>query len=171
MFFQVRMISSKPYVHHFQKMADTGTIRGVGRISLEEPKKADVESGSPVKFYTACIRSVLEYSCRVFHTSLSQYLSHEMEYNYGEESTQLQKATAKAKLGTLFERRETLNQILFSQIETTDVNERHKLWNLLPPKPGPCEHEQRHERVYSLPLIKTKRFKNSFNMHHAAKVT
>ena len=97
------MTPSKPYGHHFQKMADTGTIRGVGRISPEEPKKADVESGSPVKFYTACIRSVLEYSCQVFHTSLPQYLSHEMEYNYGEESTQLQKATAKAKLGTLFE--------------------------------------------------------------------
>ena len=79
-----------------------------------------------------------------------------MEYNYAEESTQLQKATAKAKLGTLFERRETLYQILFSQIETTDVNERHKLWNLLPPKPGPCEHEQRNERVYSLPLSRLK---------------
>ena len=36
-------------------------------------------------------------------------------------------ATAKAKLGTLFKRRETLFQMLFSQIETTDVNERHKL--------------------------------------------
>ena len=36
-------------------------------------------------------------------------------------------ATAKAKLGTLFKRRETLCQTLFSQIETKDFNERHKL--------------------------------------------
>ena len=65
-----------------------------------------------------------------------------------------------AKLGTLFERGETLCQMLLSQIETTDVNERHKLWNLLPAKRGPCNHERRHKRVYSLPLIKTNRFKN-----------
>ena len=91
-------------------------------LSPEATKKADVEPGSLVKLYTACIRSVLKYSCQVFHTSLPQYLSDEVErihkralktifpdLNYKE-------ATAKAKLGTLFERRETLCQMLFSQI-------------------------------------------------------
>ena len=29
--------------------------------------------------YTACIRPVLEYACPVFHHSLPQYLSNEME--------------------------------------------------------------------------------------------
>ena len=100
---------------------------------LKQLKKADVEPGSLVKFNTACIRSVLEYSCQVFHSSMPQYLSDEVEriqkrglriifrdLNYKE-------ATAKAKLGTLFERRETLYQLLFSQIETTDVNETQSL--------------------------------------------
>ena len=144
---------------------------------LKQLKKADVEHGSLVKFNTACIRSVLEYSGQVFHSSLPQYLSDEVEriqkrglriifpdLNYKE-------ATAKAKLGTLFERRETLYQLLFSQIETTDVNETHKVWNLLPAKRGPCNHERSHKRVYSLPLIKTNRFKNSFVMHHVAEAT
>ena len=83
-------------------------------LSPEATKKADVEPGSLVKLYTACIRSVLKYSCQVFHKSLPQYLSDKLEriqkraletifpdLNYKE-------ATAKAKLGTLFERRETL---------------------------------------------------------------
>ena len=110
-----------------------------------------------IKFYTACIRSVLEYSCQVFHTSLPQYLSDEVERIQKRALTIIfpdlnyKEATAKAKLGTLFERRETLFQMLFSQIETTDVNERHKLWNVLPAKRGPCNHERRHNRVYSLP--------------------
>ena len=30
-------------------------------------------------FYTTCIRPVLEYECPVFHPSLLQYLSNEME--------------------------------------------------------------------------------------------
>ena len=46
---------------------------------LRQPKKADVEPGSLVRFYTTCIRSVVEYSCQVFHTSLLHYLSYEVE--------------------------------------------------------------------------------------------
>ena len=149
----------------------------IAHLSPEATKKADVEPCSLVKLYTACIKSVLKYSCQVFHTSLPQYLSDEVEriqkralktifpdLNYKE-------ATAKAKLGTLFERRETLCQMPFNQIETTYVNKRHKLWNLLPAKRGPRNRERRHKRVYSLSLIKTNRLKNSFIMHHAAKAT
>ena len=116
---------------------------------LRQPKKADVEPGSLVRFYTTCIRSVVEYSCQVFHTSLLHYLSYEVEL-YQKEALKIifpdlncKEAAAEAKLGTLFERRETLYQMLFSQMETTDVNERHKLWNLLPAKRGPCNHERR----------------------------
>ena len=55
------------------------------------------------------------------------------------------------------------------QMSTRDTN---LVWNLLPAKRGPCNHERRHKRVYSLPLITAKRFKNSLIiMHHAAKAT
>ena len=100
-------------------------------LSPEATKKADVEPGSLVKLYTACIRSVLKYSCQVFHKSLPQYLSDKLEriqkraletifpdLNYKE-------ATAKAKLGTLFERRDEIKCYLVRSrlhMSTRDTN-------------------------------------------------
>ena len=37
---------------------------------LRQLKRADVEESSLLQFYTACIRSILEYGCQVFHSSL-----------------------------------------------------------------------------------------------------
>jgi hypothetical protein len=42
---------------------------------LRQLKRADVDSKSLIRFYCSCIRSVLEYACQAFHTSLPQYLS------------------------------------------------------------------------------------------------
>ena len=46
---------------------------------LKQLKRAEVETSSLYKFYTACIRSVVEYACQVFHSSLPSYLSSEIE--------------------------------------------------------------------------------------------
>ena len=60
-----------------------------------------------------CIRSLLEYSCQVFHTSLPLYLSDEVERILKRvlkiifPNLDFKEAIARAKLGTLFERRET----------------------------------------------------------------
>ena len=46
---------------------------------LSQLKKANVDPTELIKFYTACIRSVLLYACQVFHYSLPEYLSNSME--------------------------------------------------------------------------------------------
>ena len=46
---------------------------------LKQLKHAKVPPKDMLLFYTTCIRPVLEYACPVFHHSLPQYLSNEME--------------------------------------------------------------------------------------------
>ena len=46
---------------------------------LKQLKRVEVEPSSLYKFYTACIRSVFEYACQVFHSSLRNLLSCEVE--------------------------------------------------------------------------------------------
>ena len=109
----------------------------------------------------SCITSVLEYSCQVFHTSLPQYLSDEVE--------RIQKRALKIIFQTSITKKQNLELCLKEEklcvkcyfvISRLQMSTRHKLCNLLPAKRGPCNHERRHKRVYSLPLIKTNRFKN-----------
>ena len=42
---------------------------------LRQLKRAQVKSKELVLFYLTCIRSVIEYACALFHSSLPQYLS------------------------------------------------------------------------------------------------
>ena len=42
-------------------------------------KRAGVDLHSLVQFYCACIRSVLEYACQAFNSSLPAYLSNQIE--------------------------------------------------------------------------------------------
>jgi hypothetical protein len=46
---------------------------------LRQLKRAKVETRSLYKFYTAFIRSIVEYACQVLHSSLPNYLSMEIE--------------------------------------------------------------------------------------------
>ena len=46
---------------------------------LKQLKRAKVPPKDMLLFYTTCIHPVLEYACPVFHHSLLQYLSNEME--------------------------------------------------------------------------------------------
>ena len=46
---------------------------------LSQLKRAKVDTANLVKFYTACIRSIIVYACQVFHHSLPDYLSNSLE--------------------------------------------------------------------------------------------
>ena len=100
-------------------------------ILLKQLKRAEVETSSLYKFYTACIKSVAEYPCQVFHSSLPNYLSSEIESVQKRALRHISTAINQAKLETLYERREKLCIKLFSSIE---ANNDHKLKELMPPK-------------------------------------
>ena len=41
--------------------------------------RASIPAGKLVLVYTTCVRPILEFSCEVWHNSLAQYLSDEIE--------------------------------------------------------------------------------------------
>ncbi len=88
-----------------------------------------------VLFYGSVIRSVTEYPCQLFHSSLPGYLLEELErirrramgiisLNSG-----YRKALEETGIPTLAGRRDLLSKSLFNDIVTT---KKHKLVNLLP---------------------------------------
>ena len=46
---------------------------------LKQLQRAGVDEHHLIDFYNACIRSVVEYACEVFHSNLPTYLSEELE--------------------------------------------------------------------------------------------
>ena len=97
---------------------------------LSQLKRAGISSDDLLAFYYSAIRSVLEFSCQLFHRSLPKYLSDDIEriqrramriifpnLSYCE-------ALNKAGIPTLSERRESLSIKLFEDIVS---NEHHKL--------------------------------------------
>ena len=46
---------------------------------LKQLRRAGVDNKHLIGFYNACIRSILEYACEVFHSSLPTYLSDDLE--------------------------------------------------------------------------------------------
>ena len=136
-------------------------------------KRADLDVKSLIQFYCTCIRSILEYACQTFHSSLPQYLSDDIEriqkralriifpdLHYNE-------ALESARLTTLCARREELCMKLFSSIEE---DSQHKLRHLLP-EPNTSCYNFRTARKYQLPQINTKRYLKSFIPFCAAQAT
>jgi len=76
-------------------------------------------------------------------------------------------ALEEAGLTTLFNRREELCSILFKQIVESDgqIN----LADLLPARNDNERYNFRNRRMFSIPRVKTKRFRNTFIMHYADK--
>ena len=117
-------------------------------------------------FCTTCIRPVLEYACPVFHHSLPQYLSNEMERLQKRALRIIQpdlsyaEALVALDITSLYERRKALSNALFDQIVR---DQSHKLHDLLPPRNG-STYCTRSQRYFKLPICKTNRFKNTFIM-------
>ena len=89
---------------------------------LKQLKRAKVPPKDMLLFYTTCIRPVLEYACPVFHHSLPQYLSNEMERLQKRALRIIQpdlsyaEALVALDITSLYERRKALSNALFDQI-------------------------------------------------------
>ena len=131
---------------------------------LKQLKRAGVATKDLVIFYTTCIRPIMEYACPVYHNSLPNYLSDELE--------SLQKRAMRiifpfvsyfealelAKLETAYNRRQTQTTNLFQEISH---NPEHKLYRFLP-KLNKCNFKLRNTRKFHVPVCKTNRLQNSF---------
>ena len=152
---------------------DDITMKASRRIYLlKQLKRAGIDRKSLILFYCACIRFVLEYAFQAFHTNLPAYLSDQIE--------RVQKRVLRilfpevvsyrkmedAGLKTLFHRREELCSSLFKQIVESD---QHKLPGLLPAPNDSERYNFRTRRMFSIPNVKTERFRNTFIMHFAIK--
>ena len=123
-----------------------------------------------VAYYCACIRSSLDYTCPVFHFSLTQYLQLELQ------------SVQKRALVCIFPRmpyREVLERacltcirvhhedITKSLFRSISENQDSKLHHLIPEAYSP-HYNFRRQRTYNVPAAKTKRFANSFFVKCAA---
>ena len=139
---------------------------------LKQLQRAGVDEHHLIDFYNACIRSVVEYACEVFHSSLPAYLSEELERVQRRAMSiifpgmKYKEALQQGHPHSLYDRREYLCTKLFQQIEQDPC---HKLKTLLPNLNTSIDSLQT-VRKYTLPLIKTDRFKNSFIPSQASKV-
>ena len=131
---------------------------------LKQLKRASVAPRELIRFYITCIRSILEYACPVFHQSLPEYLSNDLErlqkralrIIYPDMS--LSRALEVSGIPTLFERRETIATKLFNEIIK---DPQHRLHNLLPVT-NTNNYSLRNIRKFVRPVYKTERCKNSF---------
>ena len=145
---------------------DTITSKAARRqYLLSHLKRAGLSSDDLLAFFYSVIRSVLEFSCQLFHSSLPKHLSDDIEriqrralliiypcLSYCE-------AINKAGIPTLSERPETLSIKLFNDIVS---NEHHKLANLIPPVASSHARRLRNKRRFNTPVCRTDRFMNSF---------
>ena len=138
---------------------------------LKQLKRAKVPPKDMLLFYTTCIRPVLEYVCPVFHNSLLQYLSNEMErlqkralqIHVIQPDLSYAEALVALDITSLYQRRQALSKALFDQI-VRDQN--RKLHELLPPRNG-STYCTRSQGYFKLPICKTNRFKNTFIMENS----
>ena len=136
---------------------------------LRQLKRAGVSANDLVLFYCSVIRSVLDYSCQLFHHSLPKYLSDEMERIQKRAmrtvypDLKYKDALEVADIPTLYTRRETLSRNLFKDI--IDKHD-HKLVNILPPR-SYQKISLRKNSLFHTPVCRTERFKNSFIMRQS----
>ena len=127
-------------------------------------KRAHVPEADIIKFYTTCVRPVMEFSCQVFHFALPSYLSNALEriqkrvlsiiYPLTDYADCLQKSGIKP----LSDRRVDACEKLFNEITTTPAANMH---NHIPSRYFP-NYDLRHSRSFVVPQTKTNRFRNSF---------
>ena len=129
------------------------TVKASQRVYLSKQLKgADIDCISLIQF-CACIRSVLEYACQSFHSSLPAYLSDQLE-RIQKRSLRVifpdlgySEALTKSSMSTFQDRRELLCRKLFMEIVD---NKGHKLHQLLPPL-NAITYKTRKSRKFSIP--------------------
>ena len=135
---------------------------------LKQLKRSAVAPSELVLFYVTCIRPVLEYASPVFHRSLPNYISEDLEriqrralrIIYPDLSYSV--ALETAGLPKLHERREKISTDLSDKIVCDPT---HRLYSLLPQRKS-CKYALRRKRDFTVPKCKTERLKNSFIFSH-----
>ena len=125
-------------------------------------QRAGVDNTSIVRIYTSLIRSLLEYACQVWHTSLTATLSKKLEgiqkralrivfpdLSYSEALTQ-------AHLTTLHDRRDKLCRRFFHSI----MSPTHKLHSLLPNQ-RVIHYSLRRQSIYPRIVTKHERYRKT----------
>ena len=132
---------------------------------LRQLKRAKVPANDLLSFYTTCIRPVAEYACPVFHTTLPQYLSDQLERLQkralriiSTNDLSYKQALEVFNIPTLYDRREAIGNSMFQEISN---NNNHKLYSL-PPPPYPGTLRTRKNCKFQVPRFKTNRFRDSF---------
>ena len=129
---------------------------------LYQLKRAGVAQSDLVTVYISVVRPVLEYACPVWHTNLPKYLSENIEI--------VQKRALKAifpgesysdilnniGIGTLKERRDYICEKYFRNMQDSS----NKLNHLLPER-RQFGYDLRPGNLYSLPVARTNRYRNS----------
>ena len=98
-------------------------------------KRAGIDPHHLINIYTSIVRSVLEYACQVWHTSLTKKQTKQIEYiqrramRFIFQDKSYTEAITAANLPTLSDRREKLCRTLFISMQQST----HKLHHLLPP--------------------------------------
>lgn len=133
---------------------------------LRQLKRAKMPVADMVRFYSSCIRSVVEYGSPEFHNALPSYLSDEIEtvqkwalsiiYGPGLSYT---RRLGVSNLQSLASRRQLLCEKLFVNI-IKDPN--YNLYNLPPGFNINTRYPLRNTRVFIEPFYCTDPFKKSF---------
>ena len=133
---------------------------------LSQLKRSGISPGDLLAFYHSVIRSMLEFSCQLFHRSLPKYLSDDIERSQRRAmeiifpSSSYCDAMDKAGIPTLSERRESLFVKLFKGVVS---NEHHKLAYLLLPIASSHARRLRNiKRCFNTPVCRTDRIMKSF---------
>ena len=127
-------------------------------------KRANIAIAAIVIFYCKCIRPILEYSCEIFHHSLPQYLSDNIERFQKRVLSiiLLRKSFSNrlklTKLLSLYDPRENLSKKLFKSIVH---NLEHKLFNILH-NFNTTNYFLSKKRDFIIPKCKTNKFKHAF---------
>ena len=132
---------------------------------LSQLKRAKVSSDELVNFYVTCTRSMLLYSCQVFHFNLPEFLNTMLEriqkramniiYRY---YVPYSEALIMSNLHKFSDHRSYLCDDFFKKIL---LNPNDKLHGLLPYNTSVIS-SLRNKRDFTTPVCKTDRFKNSF---------
>ena len=144
-------------------------LSGMNMSRRLQKRPENVGTKELLQFHITCIRPITEYACPVFHNSVTNYLSNELEAiqqralkiilprtSYGE-------ALSRMGLQTLYARQE-LTESLFRDIK---ANVDHKLYKSLPPLIE-IDTTLRNKSKYNV-AFKTERFRNSFITYNALK--
>ena len=98
-------------------------------------KRAGIDPHHLINIYTSIVRSVLEYACQVWHTSLPKKQTRQIEYIQKRamriifQDKSYTEAITAANLPTLSDRREKLCRTLVISMQQST----HKLHHILPP--------------------------------------